>query len=258
MNTKRQTIWLVSMLSLMVVLSAYYLFTEDVSKLDLRTDKVAQEDVKVSSEIVTPDAAKSTDKAVSGATQQGTTQQGAKDSAAKTDSTAAKTDSSAKKDTAAKTDTVAKTDSKAAQQTQTTSAASAQSKDAQVLEKLQQQGKTASDFFALEEMKRNEELQKKSEQLLNIILDSKKTPDEVAKATDEMDKLQNKQAKVENLEDLLAKDFKSGAMVLEDASKWKVVVHSDKLEKSQAVSIIDLVMKELNVTQDKVTVQITR
>ena len=35
MNAKRQTIWLVSMLSLMVVLSAYYLFTEDVNKLDL-------------------------------------------------------------------------------------------------------------------------------------------------------------------------------------------------------------------------------
>lgn len=30
MNTKRQTIWLVSMLSLMVVLSAYYLFTEEI------------------------------------------------------------------------------------------------------------------------------------------------------------------------------------------------------------------------------------
>ncbi|MFD0958709.1 SpoIIIAH-like family protein [Paenibacillus chungangensis] len=30
MNTKRQTIWLVSMLSLMVLLSAYYLFTQDI------------------------------------------------------------------------------------------------------------------------------------------------------------------------------------------------------------------------------------
>ncbi|MHA6483793.1 SpoIIIAH-like family protein [Paenibacillus sp. strain BS8-2] len=34
MNTKRQTIWLVSMLSLMVVLSAYYLFTQDLSDAD--------------------------------------------------------------------------------------------------------------------------------------------------------------------------------------------------------------------------------
>ena len=29
MNSKRQTVWLVSMLSLMVILSAYYLFTEN-------------------------------------------------------------------------------------------------------------------------------------------------------------------------------------------------------------------------------------
>lgn len=34
MNTKRQTIWLVSMLSLMVVLSAYYLFTQDLNDAD--------------------------------------------------------------------------------------------------------------------------------------------------------------------------------------------------------------------------------
>lgn len=34
MNTKRQTIWLVSMLSLMVVLSAYYLFTQDLDDAD--------------------------------------------------------------------------------------------------------------------------------------------------------------------------------------------------------------------------------
>ncbi|KPV55275.1 hypothetical protein QJ48_34035, partial [Paenibacillus sp. A3] len=35
MNSKRQTIWLVSMLSLMVVLSAYYLFTEDVGNVEV-------------------------------------------------------------------------------------------------------------------------------------------------------------------------------------------------------------------------------
>lgn len=38
MNTKRQTIWLVSMLSLMVVLSAYYLFTQDTSDNKALTD----------------------------------------------------------------------------------------------------------------------------------------------------------------------------------------------------------------------------
>jgi len=38
MNTKRQTIWLVSMLSLMVVLSAYYLFTQDLGGKTQLTD----------------------------------------------------------------------------------------------------------------------------------------------------------------------------------------------------------------------------
>lgn len=38
MNTKRQTVWLVSMLSLMVVLSAYYLFTQDVDSPEVLTD----------------------------------------------------------------------------------------------------------------------------------------------------------------------------------------------------------------------------
>lgn len=38
MNTKRQTIWLVSMLSLMVVLSAYYLFTQDLNDADKLSD----------------------------------------------------------------------------------------------------------------------------------------------------------------------------------------------------------------------------
>lgn len=41
MNAKRQTVWLVSMLSLMVVLSAYYLITEDMS------DKTPSQSVQV-------------------------------------------------------------------------------------------------------------------------------------------------------------------------------------------------------------------
>lgn len=41
MNTKRQTIWLVAMLSLMVVLSAYYLFTQDLDNPDIAADTEA-------------------------------------------------------------------------------------------------------------------------------------------------------------------------------------------------------------------------
>lgn len=45
MNTKRQTVWLVSMLSLMVVLSAYYLFTQDVDSPEVVTDGTQTEQV---------------------------------------------------------------------------------------------------------------------------------------------------------------------------------------------------------------------
>jgi stage III sporulation protein AH len=43
--------------------------------------------------------------------------------------------------------------------------------------------------------------------------------------------------------------------VQEEADKYKVVVLSDKLDVKQAVSIVDLVMKELSVSQNKISVQ---
>ncbi len=46
MNTRRQTVWLVSMLGLMVVLSAYYLFTDNVDDLNV-ADNGSYSDVQV-------------------------------------------------------------------------------------------------------------------------------------------------------------------------------------------------------------------
>jgi stage III sporulation protein AH len=45
MKNKRQTIWLVSMLGLMVVLSAYYLFTDDVSEMDFASAEFDAQDI---------------------------------------------------------------------------------------------------------------------------------------------------------------------------------------------------------------------
>lgn len=66
MNTKRQTIWLVSMLSLMVVLSAYYLFTEDLDGSTLKeTTHTTQENWKAS-EITVDDVAPGSEAVVPG------------------------------------------------------------------------------------------------------------------------------------------------------------------------------------------------
>ncbi|MNM97470.1 SpoIIIAH-like protein [compost metagenome] len=47
----------------------------------------------------------------------------------------------------------------------------------------------------------------------------------------------------------------ANAVVQEADDKYKVVVVSEKMEAKEAVSIMDLVIKELGVSQDKVSVQ---
>ncbi|MFD2116063.1 SpoIIIAH-like family protein [Paenibacillus yanchengensis] len=46
MNSKRQTIWLVSMLTLMVILSAYYLFTQDPVDKEMFSENTVQQENK--------------------------------------------------------------------------------------------------------------------------------------------------------------------------------------------------------------------
>ncbi|MDF2922003.1 MAG: stage sporulation protein [Paenibacillaceae bacterium] len=201
MNTKRQTIWLVSMLSLMVVLSAYYLFTEDVNKLNTATEKVTQEDIKVTTEQKDP---VSQEKAVSGGLTAGTSEK---------------------------------------------------SSDAKVLEQVQSVAKSGSDYFADLAYKRNQDMGLKAEGFLNIIVDTKKSTDEISKATDEFEKLQTMQAKVENLEDLLGQTY-SNAIVLAEDNKYKALVQvAGKLDAKQAQGIIDMMIKELGVVKDNVSVQ---
>jgi stage III sporulation protein AH len=211
MNAKRQTVWLVSMLSLMVVLSAYYLFTEDVNEFDLASQELKGSEIKVDA-----------------------VQNAGSDSAAKTGNTDVKA-----KETSA---TV---------KTGTTDAA--KKTDQEVLKQVQAQGSSGSDFIKSAQMKRNDELSKQTEKWMKVSMESKNN-DEINKAIEELNKIQDMDAKLTNLEDQLSKQYKN-AVVLQEAGKWKVIVQAAKLEKSQGVSIVDLVMKEMSVGADKVTIQ---
>ncbi|MDQ0874971.1 stage III sporulation protein AH [Paenibacillus sp. V4I3] len=247
MNAKRQTIWLVSMLSLMVVLSAYYLFTEDVNKLDLATTETINktQEVKIDMSQVDPaNAAKTDVKATTGGD-------------AKVDTKAVTPQNSTKTD--------AKTDVKTDAKTTTTQDASKATKpdtaktDDQVLKIVEEQARTtsASDYFTNEQMKQRDYFSKTSSDLMEIIIDSKKTPEAVAKATNDLAKLTDIQEKVENLQDVLMKDFPQ-AIINQDGNKWKVTVQSDKLEKSQGVTIVDMVMKELGTGPENIKIQYVR
>lgn len=251
MNAKRQTIWLVSMLSLMVVLSAYYLFTEDVNKLDLAsTNAVSQsQEVKIDMSQVDPATGTKTDvKATTGAAA-GTTATTKTDTKATTPQTSTKTDAA----------TTTQQDSSKTTTKDTSKATTTSKTDDQVLKQVEEQAKTTSaqDYFTNEQVKQNDYFSKTSSDLMAIILDTKKTPEAIAKATNDLNTLSDLQEKIDNLQDLLVQDFPQ-AIINQDGNKWKVTVQSDKLEKSQGVSIVDMVVKELGAAPENIKIQYVR
>lgn len=294
MNGKRQTIWLVSMLSLMVVLSAYYLFTEDsgasipkdtagtmqVDSLKKDTANAAlptvgdkgivvnevvnQGDVVADGGVV--DNASGTtstdDSAATAATDDSTT------TAVKDDSSKAATESgnaekastdTAAKDTSKTSDTAAK-DSAAKETAATDKAANTTAKtpaknDKEILDEVASQSVSASSMFNNYLYERDQKNLKSQQDLLALINDMEKTPADNAVAQEQLLNLEEKESKITGIEEQLQQKYGEAIVKEEAGDSYKVVVLSDKLDVKQAVSIVDLVMKELSVSQDKVSVQ---
>jgi len=256
MNTKRQTIWLVSMLSIMVVLSAYYLFTEPAST-NTNTNKVAQNgqveqtkknateastkgapdsltEVKVD-EVTDPNlhATKDANRSTEGATDKG--------KQSETDATKGKdkaTDSKAG-------DAGKEADSKVYASDKT---------DEAILDELSKEGANSVDTLAAVQQQRNQNYSEQIDKLQAIVNDMSKSPDESMKAEQQMSAIESQEQKITTLEEELRKEYGKAAIQL-DKDKFKVVVASDQLEITEAVHIVDMLVKELKITQDKVSVQ---
>lgn len=222
MNNRRQTIWLVSMLSLMVILSAYYLFTEDA-----------------------PSTTKTADKA--GIQVQDNTGAGSKTGGVEV----------------SEVDGLAGDDANAAQSDGTSKDASAggasgddssiSPEDAAVLEQLNSQ--TGRAYFDQIQLQRDNEFSQESERLNAIIANtSKYTLDQASEAREELSRLEDTEERISSLETKLNGDY-GNAVVEEDNNNYKVVVQADKLDKVEAVSIVETAMKELNVGPGQVSVQ---
>lgn len=286
MNSKRQTIWLVSMLSLMVVLSAYYLFTEDsgssktpktpvadsqqVSGADKSSAKetasktTTESGVEVT-EVITD--GKVNENAAAAKTDAGSadaSKEAAKDTAKDTTKDAAKDASKESSDkTTAKTDgkdaakdTAAEDKSASAGKTDSGKEAQAGKSDDEVLKEVAAQKSTASSQFDSFLMEREQKNQSKYNDLLAAMNDMSKDPSETAKASEELNALETKADKITGIEEELEHKYSfANAFIKEENDKYQVLVLSDKPDVKQAVSIVELVMKELNVTQDKVSVQ---
>ncbi|AWV34950.1 SpoIIIAH-like family protein [Paenibacillus odorifer] len=300
MNGKRQTIWLVSMLSLMVVLSAYYLFTEDsgasipkdtagtmqvdslkdtagaalptvgdkgvvVNEVVSQGDVVADEGVvdTTTGAATTDDsatAAKTDDSAATAKTDDSTTTAKTDEStttAAKDDSSKAAANSSdsekATTDTAAKD--AAKTDTSAKDTAANTTTKTPAKNDKEILDEVASQSVSASSMFTNYLYEREQKNLKNQQDLLALINDMDKTPADNAVAQEQLLNLEEKESKITGIEEQLQQKYGEAIVKEEAGDSYKVVVLSDKLDVKQAVSIVDLVMKELSVSQDKISVQ---
>ncbi|MEI2399052.1 MULTISPECIES: SpoIIIAH-like family protein [Paenibacillus] len=291
MKGKRQTIWLVSMLSLMVVLSAYYLFTEDTgASIPKETAGSIQVDtVKdgtgggtattldsglvinevTTDDSVTADAGAQTDDSKTAAV----TEDAGKDAADKTaaaavtddstsaavtdDSSAAANSSKADKDTAA-ADTADKTEKPAASADKSAAASTEKTPakdDAAILDEVASQSVSASSMFTNYLYEREQQNLKDHNDLLALINDMDKTPAENAVAQEQLSKLEEKESKITGIEEQLQQKYGEAIVKEEAGDAYTIVVLSDKLDVKQAVGIVDLVMKELSVSQDKIKVQ---
>ena len=186
MNTKRQKIWLVSMLSLMVVLSAYYLFTDDIGKVS------------------DPDSQKG-NMTATGQLEETYDSQFADD------------------------DQYVLSDEEILAQ----------------VESLQANAGVSSKFDQLN-MERDDQLKAKFDELNKIVTDPTQSTEAVTQAYTEHDQLEEQYLIVQSLEEQLMKDY-GNALIEEENGEWHVRVLAENMEKSQAVSIIEMVAEELGV-----------
>jgi stage III sporulation protein AH len=212
------------MLSLMVILSAYYLFTED---LDPNSSKVANNESSI---------------------EQTSGMQGATEA------------SSASKDDAIVVDEVNGSTKTSTEDHATADADGISAADQKTLDQLASQDKasasvTASNVFDELQYKRNEAFMKESDQLMAVIANTKgASSEEAGQAVTKLDALSDKMDRINALEEELNKLYPI-AVVDDQSSRYKIVVQSEKLERSQAADIIDLVTKTLEVSPSQVVVQ---
>ncbi|MCK8486215.1 SpoIIIAH-like family protein [Paenibacillus sp. MBLB2552] len=259
MKSKRQTIWLVSMLSLMVILSAYYLFTEDGPQTSTPTD---------GQQVSTTNNGMSGNAAGDDVILSEVTTDGSENGSVITDDTAAadQTEPTASNDGSEQADTAKTDDAAVSDQAQTTDAGKAAegtpatndgqkqaATDEDVLSQLEAQGVSSTDTLNAYQFARTQENMKKQEELMQAISENESL-EAAAMAQQELSALEEKEAKIYDIEERLKQQY-ANAVVQEADDKYKVVVVSEKMEAKEAVSIMDLVIKELGVSQDKVSVQ---
>ncbi|GAB7386826.1 stage III sporulation ratchet engulfment protein SpoIIIAH [Bacillaceae bacterium] len=197
MELKKQTVWLLTMLTVMVVLSAYYLLQGPTEQVPVAEQDNEAQPASEPGEIVI-------DTKELSSPPQGEEQGEPKGR-------------------------------EAAQQTQPTA--------------------NDSDFFIEYQMRRDALVEQQIEQYQNIIA-SDAAADVVAEATKKLQEIQSLHDASLNLEQLIKAQGYKEAVVIAKEDRVDVIVQADNLSKKEAVNIISLVTKTVNVPGKNVTVMV--
>lgn len=194
MLLKKQTVWLLSMLTIMVVLSAYYLLQGPVEQVPVVTEMNNENAGAVPQvNVDTKQTAMGTEQMAGG-----------------TGQTAGGTGQASPNSTA-----------------------------------MIPQG--GSDYFLAYRMNRDEMYSKRLEELAAAMSSAQASAQEIAEAKEEYDQLAAMQTTVETVEDLIKANGYSEAVVVARDNKVDVIVQADQLSNAQAVEIISLVKRHMNV-----------
>ncbi|AGA24224.1 MULTISPECIES: stage III sporulation ratchet engulfment protein SpoIIIAH [Bacillus] len=207
---KKQTVWLLTMLSLVVVLSVYYIMSpESKNAVQMQSEKSAPD----SGEVATEKAPAKQDTKEKSGTE---TEKG------KEDGTKGTKDSSADKETSAE----------------------ASEKGTVVTETAD------DDLFTTYRLDLEDARSKEREELNAIVSSDDATAKEKSEAYDKMTALSEVEGTEKQLETLIKTQGYEDALVNAEGDKINITVKSDKHSKSKATAIIDLVAKEIKTMKD--------
>lgn len=207
---KKQTVWLLTTLSLVVVLSVYYIMSpESKNAVQMQSEKSASD----SGEVATEKAPAKQDTKEKSGTE---TEKG------KEDGTKGTKDSSADKETSAE----------------------ASEKGTVVTETAD------DDLFTTYRLDLEDARSKEREELNAIVSSDDATAKEKSEAYDKMTALSEVEGTEKQLETLIKTQGYEDALVNAEGDKINITVKSDKHSKSKATAIIDLVAKEIKTMKD--------
>ncbi|TJY44451.1 SpoIIIAH-like family protein [Cohnella pontilimi] len=244
MNNRRQTIWLVSMLSLMVILSAYYLFTEPVNPAQNANNGSLQSNDQT-------DAAKangSGDQGIKTSEVNQNADSGTDSATGVDDQKDAAASDNGNKDTAA-----ADNGKKDGKSSEASGDGTVSPSDEEVLS--QMANLTGARYFDDLRRKAQENYDRAYEEQNKIVADTKRySPEDAATAVEKMHALEETDQRIEDLETKLMQDFENAVVVQEDTN-FKILVQTASFDKKKAVKVIDQAVKELLVKPDRLSVE---